>query len=119
MGWNTSVLFRQGVTADEAVDDLAITDFSGELVGADGPDEGGLGSQLRRGDSLVGALAAGQHVEGAPEDRLAGARVLVDRGQQVGVDRPDDHHTGPAVRCGWSPGHLGPGDGAGVLVHDW
>jgi hypothetical protein len=35
MGWNTSVLFRQDVTADEAVDDLAITDFSGELVGAD------------------------------------------------------------------------------------
>ncbi|MBV8996083.1 MAG: hypothetical protein JO287_20825, partial [Pseudonocardiales bacterium] len=35
MGWNTSVLFRHDVTADEAVDDLAITDFSGELVGAD------------------------------------------------------------------------------------
>jgi hypothetical protein len=35
MGWNTSVLFRQGVTADEAVDDLAITEFSGELVGAE------------------------------------------------------------------------------------
>ncbi|GAA0525634.1 hypothetical protein GCM10010172_02630 [Paractinoplanes ferrugineus] len=34
MGWNTSVLFRQGVTADEAVDDLAITEFSGELVEA-------------------------------------------------------------------------------------
>ena len=35
MGWNTSVLFRQGVTADEAVDDLAITEFSGELVAAE------------------------------------------------------------------------------------
>lgn len=35
MGWNTSVLFRQAVTADEAVDDLAITEFSGELVGAE------------------------------------------------------------------------------------
>jgi hypothetical protein len=34
MGWNTSVLFRQGVAADEAVDDLAITEFSGELVDA-------------------------------------------------------------------------------------
>ncbi|MBM2623890.1 hypothetical protein JIG36_51220 [Actinoplanes sp. LDG1-06] len=35
MGWNTSVLFVKGVTADEAVDDLAITEFSGELVEAD------------------------------------------------------------------------------------
>ncbi|MFI5495927.1 hypothetical protein [Actinoplanes sp. NPDC051859] len=35
MGWNTSVLFRRDVTVDEAVDDLASTEFSGELVGAD------------------------------------------------------------------------------------
>lgn len=35
MGWNTSVLFRQGVAVDEAVDDLAITEFSGELVDAE------------------------------------------------------------------------------------
>ncbi|AGZ43943.1 hypothetical protein [Actinoplanes friuliensis] len=35
MGWNTSVLFRQGITADEAVDDLAITEFSGETVEAE------------------------------------------------------------------------------------
>jgi hypothetical protein len=35
MGWNTSVLFRQGVSADEAVDDLAITEFGGAVVDAE------------------------------------------------------------------------------------
>ncbi|MBU2667159.1 hypothetical protein KOI35_26990 [Actinoplanes bogorensis] len=35
MGWNTSVLFVRDRTADEAVDELAITEFSGELVEAD------------------------------------------------------------------------------------
>jgi hypothetical protein len=64
-----------------------------EVVGADRADHRDPRARPRRGHRLVGALAAAVAREGAPGDRLAGAREPADRDHEVGVDGPH-HHDG-------------------------
>ncbi len=70
----------------------------GAVGAADGTNEMHGGARARRGDSLIGALAAFGARQYAAEHCLARGRQHRQAHDQVHVDRADDDHPARAVR---------------------